>query len=318
MKSCVIGEIPKIPHDKDMIVSYWSSILKPQSHLFNHGEFQNWYIYARPRSPIVWEIIERVVHNIFSIYEQPYLQNIYNSICLNETKSKAIVLTTTGPIALSLTILNSQYRDTVLISNTINSSLRYMCQDDNVDNKHYSFLTEPLITPNEHGIYIPKTMFTIIDSNDLEPKLHSKIVGLETKIFYKQHVTKFLSDFFGNYVSLKYNTATDATFRKNLCMLCILYVYGGCIIDETNFKSNMIDFSLPNTWYIGIDETKELYIITPPNNIIILEIITLLANSLLFNINIVNNTIQKYVEQPLKIGKNVQTNGWACILLAWD
>ena len=126
MKSCVHKPLPEMPDDKDMIVSHWTnnSIYKPQNHLFENGEFQNWYIYARKGAPILCDIIERVVSNIYTLYEKPYNYNtIRLTLPILETQSQGTVLVVTGPIALTMTILNSKHKDTVLISSTINKSL---------------------------------------------------------------------------------------------------------------------------------------------------------------------------------------------------
>ena len=64
MKSCVVNIIPEMPPDKDMWVSNWSKG-SPHSYIFYpKGEYQNWYIYARKKSPILLDIIEFIVDNI--------------------------------------------------------------------------------------------------------------------------------------------------------------------------------------------------------------------------------------------------------------
>lgn len=143
MKSCIHKQyLPEIPDDKDLWVSNWKHIIKPNSHLFKNGEYQNWYIYGRPRSKILKSIIEYIIDNIFLQHDGIYNFDFKNLVNLHKSYSKSRVLSTTGPIALTNAINISKHKDDVLIDNTINKYLKYYCERVNnnlIDSKaHYS------------------------------------------------------------------------------------------------------------------------------------------------------------------------------------
>ena len=145
VKSCIKGPIPEMPKDKDMWVSNWNA----QKHLFKNGEYINWYIYARKGCPILKEIIERVIYNIYTLHENPNL----NINIGDKQDTKTNVLSITGPIALTIAINNSEYLDRLNIDSNINKILKYDCSNNifnkilnNIFNKnHYSKQTEQII-----------------------------------------------------------------------------------------------------------------------------------------------------------------------------
>jgi inositol phosphorylceramide mannosyltransferase catalytic subunit len=154
MKSCVNGPIPDIPEDKDMYCSNWKFLLflssKPHADLFgSNGELQNWYIYARKGSPILKDIISLVVNNIINTYYYP-------NYCIHKKMSaKEKVLFITGPIALTIAINKSRYKDSVYINNNINKVLKYTCEKYNKElTGHYSKLKSRLIDYYDCNKYI--------------------------------------------------------------------------------------------------------------------------------------------------------------------
>ena len=285
MKSCIYAPLEDIPEGYDMVVSTWKNI-KPQDHLFKGGEYQNWYIYARKGSPILGEIIEKVVQNIFDLYESPWrIKNIYHS---TEPASKGLVLATTGPIAFTSVILNSSLNKTVYVSNTINNSLNYMCQDDTITKKHYSNLKTKLVTPKPDCLFIQKKIYVIDEEIIMFPDQESpiksinytekKAIDLMIKFFdEKKIITKFKHD---------YN-------KKELWLYCILYMYGGIY----NLYQEIPDLKIENTWYIHYinqpnldgeiydDTIDNICILTPASNNVFLKLI----------IYIINNPVPSYV-----------------------
>nr|QFG74937.1 MAG: hypothetical protein [Megaviridae environmental sample] len=146
MKSCAVGNLPPIPKNKDIWISTWPK----QTHLFKHGEFINWFIYARKHAPILKDVIEKIVNNIFYLHYNP--DKVFN---FSDSKNtKGIVLSVTGPIAYTIAIKESKHFNTVYFNNKINKILKYTCNINNsyknmIDIKqHYSSQTEPIIMPN--------------------------------------------------------------------------------------------------------------------------------------------------------------------------
>ena len=145
MKSCITkGPLPPLPDDKDMWVANWfhakfSFLVQAfaqdsvhQNSIGSKGEYQNWFLYARAGAPILKDIIEMVVHNIYELHNY-----IYSSYLLfNDLGSKPIVLFITGPIVLTMTIKKSAHKNTVYHSDYINKYMKYMCtKNDNFIHK---------------------------------------------------------------------------------------------------------------------------------------------------------------------------------------
>lgn len=332
MKSCVSGPLPPIPDDKDMVVSYWK-VFKPQSHLFpKTGEFQNWYIYARPKSPILRDIIEHVVQNIYDLYEYPYKVLNTLALCVGDTDSKNIVLCTTGPIALTIAINNSKYKDTVLISSTINNSLKYMCQENSITSAHYSQQNEPLVFPKIHALYIPNTVyFTYYDLNIIPEYVYKNINkycdGYNIQIYDDKMCQDFINEYFGNYALNIFNSFEFGAHKADFWRYCILYIKGGLYFDiKTDFQvpiRDVFDLTIPNTWYTVIANDKiSIYngiIVTPPRNPVIRECIDYIykkSKPKYYNeyVKKLFKIIQNKCTKPLSIGNNFQNNNWTCIL----
>ena len=229
MKSCIYAPLEKIPDGYDMVVSPWKKI-KPQDHLFQDGEYQNWFIYARKGSPILGEIIEKVVQNIFDLYESPWrLKNIYHSA---EKHSKGLVLATTGPIALTSVILNSKLSKTVFVSNTINDSLNYMCQENIITEKHYSNLKTELVTRKIDCLFIKKTMYVIDDAMILS---NTKSPIKTIKYTEKKAIDLMAKFFDNNKIIQKFKNNYN---KKELWLYCMLYMYGGIYNFHTSVQGS--------------------------------------------------------------------------------
>jgi len=336
MKSCVHRPLPEMPDDKDMIISNWAYpiLYKPQNHLFKNGEFQNWYIYARKGAPILCDIIERVVSNIYTLYEKPYN---YNTISLTlpilETQSQGTVLAVTGPIALTMAILNSAHKDTVLILPTINNSITYMCQKEKTrGGSHYSKQTESLILVKENALYTPKNVFLTYHDIKSVPQyvfdnINKYCSGFNIQIFDDNKCEEFLFKFFGEDAVNIFKNMKLGAHKADFWRYCILFVYGGCYFDiKTDFKTpieQMYDFTAKNTWYTVIGKNKKsIYngiIVTPPGNPVIwkaIRYIYVYPNPyyyLQYVSNLFDN-IQEECTSPLSVGENIQQNGWSCYL----
>lgn len=150
MKSCIVSNLPPIPKNKDIWVASWST----QTHLFKEGEFINWFVYARKHAPILKDVIEKVVNNIFYLHYNP--DKVFNFSSTNN--AKGLVLSVTGPIAYTIAIRESKHLDTIYYNNEIRNIIHYSCSDKNTSSKmlnsteHYSTQTEPLIIPNKDAI----------------------------------------------------------------------------------------------------------------------------------------------------------------------
>ena len=187
MKSCVTGEVPDIPDGKSLVASTWSTsgivntllsmfVTRPyNSHIFSSGEFINWMIYARKGSPILWNVITTITNLILKckhtdvieneIKEMGTLVNSSTSIIeyllqdtaigdkigcfISNDSIKPTVLTTTGPIIYTYSILSYSGEDSYEKVDWISSGiLEYNCESTKTSGKpHYSALdvSTPLI-----------------------------------------------------------------------------------------------------------------------------------------------------------------------------
>ena len=138
MKSAAVKSLPEMPDDKDLMTCQHRFALFVQEHLVNGGEFQQWFLYGRPGSPVLKNVIEQVVYNIETFSEK--------TVALaTEYHSKSIVLTTTGPIAFTMAV--QRYINDVSINPVLNECLTYTYGYSKVGGKHYSKQSEPLILP---------------------------------------------------------------------------------------------------------------------------------------------------------------------------
>jgi FkbM family methyltransferase len=338
MKSCVSGPIPEMPKDKDMWVSGWGA--KQQGHLFpEKGEYQNWYIYARKGAPVMKEIIERVVHNIYRLHENPH-NNInmadisFKNLGGTETKSKGNVLSTTGPIAMTIAILNSNQINTVQDDISINNVLDYYCiKDDCIGRKdHYSQQTEPLIFLKKDTNHIPKVVYmTYHDINSIPPYVFNNInkycSGYEVKIYNDNMCLEFLEKYYGKEAVEIFNNMENGAHKADFWRYCILYVFGGYYFDiKTDFQThinNIFDSKKEKTWYTVIcSDNSCLFngiIVTPPRNPVILDAIKHIYNNpkpsdYLDYVRELLIIVNKNCRNKVKVGENEQKDGWNCIL----
>ena len=161
MKSCATGSILDMPDDMDMWVSSWNTIYKPHTHLFpKTGEYQNWYIYGRAGAPILNDIISKIVSNIYYVHtnSDPYLLYMVKS---SKPTVKNLVVSVTGPVAMTIAIQKSPHKSSVYYNNSINKSLKYCCIKDVISSSHYSKQKEPLVPMN----YVVKTVLESLPSN---------------------------------------------------------------------------------------------------------------------------------------------------------
>jgi FkbM family methyltransferase len=341
MKSCVSGPIPEMPKDKDMWISEWHvNVQGPNQHLFHEtGEYQNWYIYARKGCPLLKEIIERVVHNIYKLHENPNnIINISESLSKNlggtETKSKGNVLCTTGPIAMTIAILNSNQINNVQVDTSINNVLDYYCiKDDYIVTKdHYSQQTEPLIFPKKDSNHIPKVVYMTYHDIDSIPQyvfhnINKYCSGYEVKIYNDNMCLEFLEKYYGKEAVEIFNNMEIGAHKADFWRYCILYVFGGYYFDiKTDFQThinNIFDSKKEKTWYTVIcADNSCVYngiIVTPPHNPVILDAIKHIYNnpkpSYYFNyVRELLNIVNKNCKNKVEVGENKQKNDWQCIL----
>ncbi len=141
MKSYVDGPLPEIPRGKALWIGTWSL---HKEIIGGDGEIQNWFIYGRKGSPILKTVIEKIVHNIFSLYETSTIHNFLNT----ETEIQGKILILTGPVAYTAAIRTSKYFWSVHHDNTIHNVVHYKKNDfvkPQKQNQHYSVKTLPLL-----------------------------------------------------------------------------------------------------------------------------------------------------------------------------
>ncbi len=356
VKSCVRTRLPSIPDDKDMIVSHWelSKIsLGPQNHLFGGaGEYQNWYIYARPGAPILQDIIERVVDNILKIHWQPYhdFQNLYKQpspfmkfLGLYTSPRKHEVLSVTGPIAMTLAIKTSPNRGDVMVmdSYTMTKYLKFSCTSwiRNLTDAfrsspaHYANNITPVIKTNHNGLYIPNRIYIWRSEADPMPKhitdrISMHLPEFQVTIHDRSQGETFITDFYGDNMAKVYNGFESDAHRLALWKYCILYVYGGCYFDTrsviTRAASDVFTFTKKDTWYTSLDKNTSKIdnsvIATPPFNPFVKTSIRYMYDNRrptdpeMYNENF-HRTISSSIEHDIRLGNNYQTNSWVCILL---
>ena len=334
MKSCVIkGPLPEMPHDKDMWVSGWGNkFYNPQSHIFPKiGEYQNWYIYARKGCPILKDIIERIVYNIYTLHNNKYVKN--NLATVFETEAKGLVLSTTGPIAMTIAIISSNNKDTVLLDNNINNYLKYNCnKNTTISSSHYSKQIDLLVKPINKN-YIPTVIYMTYYDLKMIPKYVKDNIkkycgGYDIQIYDDEMCLIFLSKYYGQTAVNIFNNMKNGAHKSDFWRFCILYLFGGFYFDiKTVFQKpiNKIFNKLEDdtTWYTVIGKNlTDIYngiIVTPSHNPILLEMIKYIYNNpkpYSYNsyIKYLYKILSKNCNNKLHIGNNLQKNGWNCVL----
>lgn len=225
-KSCVNAKLPEIPDDKDMIVSHWPGIFssKPNENILNtgSGEYENWFIYTRPRAPVLVDVINTIINNIqlqhvnptlFYGISQTLLHNCHNSF------GKSVVLFTTGPIAYTLAINKSDYFKDILVQD-MSPYLQYMCYitEYNVHNKqkHYSTQKEPLIFPNKTAKFTTNNLF-LTENTNVYPSFN--LITYNNK-----NANKLFYQYFDKNI---YNKITTSTHNDIIWKYLMLYLNGG-------------------------------------------------------------------------------------------
>ena len=259
-KSCITGPLPPIENKYDMITCNWGDYLPrpPQEHLFVGGEYINWFLYARPKSPIMYDILNNVKNNILNLHKYPY--KIYQMNIAEEVNnpliidSKGIVLATTGPIMLTNAIKNSCYKNTVKIDNEyLPTILNYMCQQDNsISNKHYSKAKNNLVYVSKNAIYIPDTIYIVLNN---KVKYNSKYYN--PKYYSQKECLKIIKQFYPEFLN-KYKKL-DNKKQTKVIEYILLFLYGGTI----GTSIVLPDFHKEKTWYKSEDDN---FISTPPRN----------------------------------------------------
>ena len=333
MKSCVIkGPLPEMPDNKDMWVSGWEGN-KPQSHIFHTiGEYQNWYIYARKGCPILKDIIERIVYNIYILHKNKY-SKLNLSIPKYANSSKGLVLSTTGPIALTISIINSVNKDTVLLDNNINDYLKYNCnKNTTISSSHYSNQIDLLVKPKNKN-YIPTVVYMTYYDLKVIPKyvkdnIKKYCEGYDIQLYDDKMCLIFLSKYYGQEAVNIFNNMKNGAHKSDFWRFCILYLFGGFYFDiKTDFQKPIDEIFnntiIDTTWYTVIDNSStNIYngiLVTPSYNPILLEMIKYIYNNpnpSQYNsyINMLYKILSKNCNNKLNIGNNLQKNGWNCML----
>ncbi len=146
IKSCADRPLCEIIRAGDeLILSRWDQHIYPGWGLWPElgpeGEFQNWFVIARPRHPILMRVINRVINMI----------KLYRYSPLNV--GKQAVIRTTGPIPYTLAIEPILYHHKHRVINSEHEGLMYSsCAEPssalkhvNLFKNHYSLSKEPLI-----------------------------------------------------------------------------------------------------------------------------------------------------------------------------
>ena len=305
MKSCISDYIPEMPDGIDLITFQWGGLLAPQRHLFKGGEYVNWFLYARPRSKIMKEILDTTTKNILALRKEPYKSYQYNisSEALSPTgvSAKGLVLATTGPIMLSRIIrrnLKSENPTVMVLDKPIAT---YMCQpDESISGGHYSMAQGPLVYPSVDALYIPNTLH-LFDGET------SDVKGFEIVRHSMDDCVNFMKLFFNS--SLRDYEELSKEDKIAIVKILLLYVYGGSI----GPWDTMPDLKIPHTWYTVLDQkgVRADLFCTPPRNPILLDYTKDILDNHLRPRRGLASYISKAAESgTIKPGKNMMDNGW--------
>ena len=324
MKSRVKKPLPELPDDMDMWVSGWGGFFNPPNiHLFPHtGEYQNWYIYARKNAPILKNIIEKIVSNIY------YLHINSNKIVdMSDSKSisKGTVLCVTGPIAMTIAIIISKNNKSVYYNNSINNYLDYGVYAS-IKKGHYSLLSEPLIKPIiNDNIYIPKTVYIYYHNLDQIPQyikdnIDKYCSGYDIKFYDNNMCLDFLNKYYGKDAVDIFNSIKNESHKIDFWKYCILFLFGGYYFDITNFQihiNKIFDSKLDKTCYFVIlYNESSIYngiIVSSPKNPILLEVIKNIYKNPK-NFDDLYKILVKNFKNILTIGNNLHANNWNYVL----
>ena len=329
MKSYVKNSLPQLPDDMDMWVSGWGYENPPHINMFPPtGEYQNWYIYARKGAPVLKNIIEKIVSNIYDLYINPNkIVDISDSLH-SKTISKGTVLSVTGPIAMTIAIIISKNNKSVYYNNSINKILSYNYgKNGTIKEGHYSLLTEPLIKPSINADYIPKTVYIYYHNLDqIPPYIKDNIdkycSGYDIKFYDNNMCLDFLNKYYGKDAVDLFNSLKNESHKIDFWKYCILFVFGGYYFDiKTNFQihiNKLFDSKLYKTWYLVLSSNKSsIYngiIVTSPKNPILLKVIKHIYKNPNKSSDLYKILIKNF-KNMLTIGNNLQENSWSCVLL---
>jgi hypothetical protein len=292
LKSCARDSVPDMPEDVDLMVSTWQN----QKHLFLTGEVQNWYVYGRSGSAVLWSVIETVVHNVNRLHAEPYHYEIIRGMVGDQPLAAGVVLATTGPIMLTR-FLNAhpELLARVRVDPALNESLAYMCQSSTVPGPgHYSSATAELVTPADTATYVPRTVF---GGGHIE---HHKTVPFD------EHGVRRI---FGHAVADSFD-AMSAPHKQEFWQHCMLYAHGGVVMrgePTVGAQSSVVApaVSALKTWHCSPD-----MIVTPPNNPAIQAALgAMLRGNFKFDA-----VLAARCEEPLCAGRNRHDVVWVCNL----
>lgn len=285
MKSCVYNPLPPIPDGKDIWVSGWNA----QYHLFNNGEYMNWFIYAKKGCPVLKEVIETIVCNILFLADgEINYQYFYTPI--SETIAKSNVLAVTGPVAFTNTINFTKYPDRVYDEEYITDYVNYFCaKTPKIDvfnwKNHYSQQIENLVFRNNSILNTPNNVFFSVSKLSLVPKSHIEHIlenckGFNVYFFEDSDCVKFLRTYYGKTASELFYRIPSGAHRCDFWRYCILYLFGGYYFDiSTVFLKPLKEIFMHkrqrNVLYSVLSKNRtSIYqgvLVTPPLNPIILE-----------------------------------------------
>jgi len=291
IKSSVINPLPPIPPGKDIWVSSWDGMDNPPHvHLFpTTGEYQNWYIYGRKGSPILLDAIERIVSNIYELHLNPYsgLRLLHPEYSEEATSAKFLVISTTGPIAFTVAVMNSKHNNTLYYDNSINNSLIYSQHYSPIGPMHYSYQTEPLIYNKTTTMSIPRVVYMIHDDLTSLPEtvltnIKTFCSGYKVKIYDYDRCRDFLRTYYGNDAISIFDNMKLPAHKAHFFKLCVLYIFGGYYFDinNVNFQVHLDDIldDTIDAWYGVADKSGKTIldggmIATPSYNNVLMKAI---------------------------------------------
>ena len=336
---------PRLAINKDVGVCQWGG----QMHLFPKGEYANWFFLARSGSPLIWTVLIKICKNIQFLQKMGTgVIPLFSETAMdNESTSKRMVVSTTGPIVSTRvfmrfpTRVDTSWSKDVIYNNT---------HSKGVTATHYSkmpsntFLTE--WANNEQQPFIPRRLFATYLDRDAIPnkvmkRIHHMHPDLTIEVSPDSECRKFIFSNFPNIVGETFDKLKIGAHKAELWRYCKLYVCGGFYCDiKTDFIRSLVEFSElapvhPYTWYTVIGNYRQnsyhvlnsnhrgrqLYngiIITPPFNPILYKAITHICTTKATDYHFIVRKLYDLVQDQLTVqitpGLHSLKNGWKVYL----
>lgn len=229
IKSSALKSPPKFPQGTDILVSPWETPYCTKQ-LGPEGEMQNWYIYARPRSKVLAQVIKHVISNIANVQVDPYGASCLTLIRNGDNDMQDTVLGTTGPAAFTIAlreyekVRHREDKDVTKVRPNLDGTLTYDHKGghEKLDSKYYTKQKGVLILPNSPKIMVKELERLNVDLQQASQRASHRVYLVPR---YDRSLLPpcFTSDY--DYVELGERIVAGRFTRPDAC---VLEFGGGC------------------------------------------------------------------------------------------